>query len=307
MSVYTDDQLSRYFKRIEFKPTTANDVRKQVQKSPLATLARLQRAHMCHVPFESITLHYSTHRTLSIDPEDLFEKIVVNNRGGYCMEVNTFLATVLRSLGYTLISAGGRVSAGFPYKGWSHMVNLVLISGTRHLVDVGFGSHGATRPVPLQHGLEFPIADTFRGRLEYRALDMHTDRDQRLWVFSSRESDGDAWRENYAFAELEFFPADFAVMNMSTSAAPQSYFVQNVLAEKTMDMGGEEDEVPVGVIVLFRDYVKIREGGEWKVVAKLETEAQRIGALCKFFGITMSLREEKAIRRLASELKGKAV
>lgn len=118
MSVYTDDQLTRYFKRIEFKPTTVDAVRKQVKTSPLATLARLQRAHMCHVPFESITLHYSTHRILSIDPEDLFDKIVVNNRGGYCMEVNTFLATVLRSLGYTLISAGGRVSAGFPYKGW---------------------------------------------------------------------------------------------------------------------------------------------------------------------------------------------
>ncbi|KAK0742715.1 hypothetical protein B0T18DRAFT_327769 [Schizothecium vesticola] len=305
MSVYTDEQLTCYFKRIEFKPTIADDVRKQVKTSPLATLARLQRAHMCHVPFENISLHYSTHRILSLEPEDLFDKIVVNSRGGYCMEVNTFLAIVLRSLGYTLISAGGRVSAGFPYKGWSHMVNLVTISGTRHLVDVGFGSHGATRPVPLQHGIEFPILDTFRGKLEYRALDMHTDRDQRLWVFSSREEESDPWRENYAFAELEFFAADFAVMNLHTSTAPQSFFVQTVVAEKTMEMGGEADEMPVGVIILFRDYVKIREAGKWTVVARLETEAQRIGALCKFFKITMSLREERAIRGLASELKKK--
>jgi arylamine N-acetyltransferase len=187
------------------------------------------------------------------------------------------------------------------------MVNLVTISGTRHLVDVGFGSHGATRPVPLQHGIEFPILDTFRGKLEYRALDMHTDRDQRLWVFSSREDESDPWRENYAFAELEFFPADFAVMNLHTSTAPQSFFVQTVVAEKTMETGGEEDEVPVGVIILFRDYVKIREGGKWTVVARLETEAQRIGALRKFFNITMSLREERAIRGLASELKEKKV
>lgn len=187
------------------------------------------------------------------------------------------------------------------------MVNLVTISGTRHLVDVGFGSHGATRPIPLQHGIEFPIVDTIRGKLEYRALDMHTDKSQRLWVFSSREEDTDPWRENYAFAELEFFPVDFEVMNVHTSTAPQSYFVQNVVAEKTMDMGGEEDGVPVGLVVLFRDYVKIREGGKWTVVARLETEAQRVGALCKFFGITMSLREERAIRGLASELKEKKV
>jgi arylamine N-acetyltransferase len=55
---------------------------------------------------------------LSLDPEDLFRKIVENGRGGYCMEVSAFFGTVLRSLGFRLYSAGARVKGPSGYKGW---------------------------------------------------------------------------------------------------------------------------------------------------------------------------------------------
>ncbi|CAI4216100.1 unnamed protein product [Parascedosporium putredinis] len=94
---------------------------------------RLVRHHLAAVPFESLSLHYSPRRTLSVDPEDLFRKIVRppraaldspndeddnaaaaaagvhpdgDRRGGYCMEVNTLLASVLRGLGYDVLSVG---------------------------------------------------------------------------------------------------------------------------------------------------------------------------------------------------------
>src|ERR1700761_5968974 len=58
----------------------------------------------------NISLHYSEDKTLSLDPEALFEKFVHRGIAGYCMEQNTFFYTVLRSLGYDLYITGARVS-----------------------------------------------------------------------------------------------------------------------------------------------------------------------------------------------------
>ncbi len=116
MHTYTDDQLARYFDRINYR---CDNVRQHAAEDPLACLTALQAHQMAHVPFESLSLHYSRHRVLSLDPEELFTKIVERGRGGYCMEVNTFFAAVLRSLGFRLFSAGGRVrQQGGGYKGW---------------------------------------------------------------------------------------------------------------------------------------------------------------------------------------------
>lgn len=114
MQTYTDEQLAQYLTHIGYP----HDARQQVAEDPLGCLTTLQRRHMARVPFESLSLHYSRHRTLSLDPEDLFNKIVTNGRGGYCMEVNTFFAVVLRTLGFAFFSVGGRVKSPIGYKGW---------------------------------------------------------------------------------------------------------------------------------------------------------------------------------------------
>lgn len=109
--MYTEDQLDQYFEHIAYP-------RSRHAKDPLTLLHELQEHHLARVPFESITLHYSHHRLLSLDLQDLFEKIVRNSRGGYCMEVNAFFGAVLQSLGFTLINAGGRVKGDSRFTGW---------------------------------------------------------------------------------------------------------------------------------------------------------------------------------------------
>lgn len=117
MHRYTDEQLDRYLQHIGFV-ADAGSARQRASDDPLAFLTALQRHHMARVPFESLSLHYSRCRLLSLDPEDLFRKIVEQGRGGYCMEVNTFFASVLRGFGLTLFSAGGRVRGPDGYTGW---------------------------------------------------------------------------------------------------------------------------------------------------------------------------------------------
>jgi arylamine N-acetyltransferase len=109
--MFTPEQLSQYFTHISFPSSLP------VSHS-LAYLSELQKYHLATVPFENLTLHYSKHHLLSLDPQDLFNKIVVRRMGGYCMEINAFFGDVLRSLGFTVFSTGGRVKSGKEYLGW---------------------------------------------------------------------------------------------------------------------------------------------------------------------------------------------
>lgn len=117
MATYTEEQLARYFEHIGFRHEV-NAARQHMSRFAMGILTVLQMRHMARVPFECLSLHYSRSRLLSLEPDDLFEKIVNDGKGGYCMEVNTFFAAVLRSVGFTLFSAGARVRGPEGYKGW---------------------------------------------------------------------------------------------------------------------------------------------------------------------------------------------
>ncbi|KAK4097997.1 cysteine proteinase [Parathielavia hyrcaniae] len=302
MHAYSDEQVSRYLQYIVYQ----GDARQQASQDPIGCLTTLQRLHMARVPFESLSLHYSRHRLLSLDPQDLFAKIVGTGRGGYCMEVNAFFAAVLRGLGFTLYSAGGRVKIPtVGYTGWDHMVNLVTIQNQRYLVDVGFGSNGPPHPIPLQNGHEYTGISPARGRLQHRHLsDSHSDPHQRVWLLSTQDSPSAPWTERYHFVETEFLPGDFELMNLRTMTTPQSFFVQSVMCLRTIL--DDRTENVVGVLILHRDYVKRRVGAESEIVEQLESEAQRVGALEKYYDIVLSPEEQRGIWGLASELRPKA-
>lgn len=101
---YTPQQVDDYLAHIGLARRALADA-----PGPLAALTRLQQHHLARVPFDNIALHYSPTRLLSLDPEDLFHKIVGHSRGGYCMEVNALFGNMLRCLGYRVVSVGARV------------------------------------------------------------------------------------------------------------------------------------------------------------------------------------------------------
>ncbi|KAJ0108236.1 hypothetical protein J7T55_000201 [Diaporthe amygdali] len=294
MATYSEEQLELYLKHINYP-------RSKHPADRLQLLTGLQRHHQARVPFDNIALHYSPTRLLSLDPQDLFHKIVTNSRGGYCMEVNELFATVLRTLGFRLYSSGGRVK----HERLSHMVNLVTIEGKKYLVDVGFGAQEATRPVPLEDGHEITTIAPTRGRLELKHLDKQAtkgDPAQRLWVWSSRRNEGAAWEEMYSFSEAEFFAEDFEVMNYYVMTKPQSWFLQAVIAYRpVLDPGTGE---LVGERILHKDVVKEGESGQNRVLKVLRTEEDRVRALEKYFDICLTEKERKGIRGLVTELKG---
>jgi N-hydroxyarylamine O-acetyltransferase len=107
-----------------------------------AALRGLHRAHLLTVPFENLSIHLS--EPISLDEDNLLDKIVTRRRGGFCYELNGAFALLLRALGAEVTLVAARVygdgSLGPPF---DHLALLVrLPDGTGPwLADVGFGSH----------------------------------------------------------------------------------------------------------------------------------------------------------------------
>ena len=111
-STYSNECIVEYLRFISQRTPwkTFEDVQRAKELDPLQTLDWLQRKQMAAVPFGNVVLHYSQHHTISLDLQDLFHKLVRKKLGGYCLENNAFFAAVLRSIGYDVITTGGRVS-----------------------------------------------------------------------------------------------------------------------------------------------------------------------------------------------------
>ena len=307
---YSDDQLDQLLRLFEGphspKHQTVDDLRTKVKKAPLETLKWLQMQTLCTVPFGNLGLHYSLSKQLSLDPQDLFVKIVDRKLGGYCMENNAFFFTILYTFGYNVYSTGARigteVDGGRPggFKGWSHMVNLVTIDGKKYLVDIGFGARGAVAPVLLQHGITMDNVPTSQGQLLYRTIEPSIDQSQKMWVFEVRNSPEEKWMAVYCFGETEFLPQDFDSINYATSNSRASWFSYRLVLQRMV--ADNESKKIIGTIVMSGEEMKQRADGETLVLATCKTEADRVKALKTFWDIELRPDEIRGIRGTVTAL-----
>lgn len=182
------------------------------------------------------------------------------------------------------------------------MVNVVTIDGVRYMVDVAYGNMEPLAPVPLMDGHTFTQLAPRRGRVQHRALAGHSAAQQRLWVYETQEDEGAAWVERYCIAaDVEWFPHDFGVANFYTSQHPASFMAKHVLAVR-----GEPDGAGgVGALVtLFGDGLRRQErGAAPRLVQRLASEAERVAAVERCFGVVLTPVERRAIVGLPSELR----
>jgi hypothetical protein len=104
---YTPAQLHKVYSRIKlpsrFRYEPGDFSREVVRlRDGHGFLAALVTYTLANIPFENLELHYSPHHQISVHPEALFDKIVgqETGRGGYGLELNIFLGTVMRSFGF---------------------------------------------------------------------------------------------------------------------------------------------------------------------------------------------------------------
>ncbi|KAB8239379.1 N-terminal acetyltransferase [Aspergillus alliaceus] len=321
IQTYDPDQLERYLERIGYADSTSatgattgrlHHALQSSQKDRLATLTELQRRHLGSIPWGNSALHYSQHRSISVHPTAVFEKLVVRRLDGYCMENTNLFYIVLRSLGYCVYPTGGRVSHAVAggnqtpgselYMGLGHMILIVIIDGQKYMVDVGFGNFGPTRPLPLKEDDTVAVCMAPAEMRVAKGTPLEfTDRSQKLWIYQIRHNPESNWIPQYSFSEVEFLPQDFVTLNYSTSHRPTSWFVQALVCTRAiLDAAGTE---PIGIYILAGKEVKRRLHGETEVVETFEKEEDRVNALAKWFDMHFLEYETEGIRGLVSAIK----
>jgi N-hydroxyarylamine O-acetyltransferase len=181
-----------------------------------ATLCALHEAHLFAVPFENLDIHRG--QVIRIDPDVLFTKIVTRHRGGFCYELNTLFALLLRDLGFsvTLLSARVKSKKGGFGPEFDHMALLVEASGGLWLADVGFGE-SFRRPMPLAPAQpQSDVGGTYR-------LMRRGDEE---WVLESRTG-GNTWEAEYLFTLTPRALADYEPMCHYHQTSPESHFTRN--------------------------------------------------------------------------------
>lgn len=143
----------------------------------LDSLTMLQKAHLKAIPFENLDIHYG--REISLEIGNVFEKIVLSQRGGFCYELNSLFHALLRKLGFRARIISARVAkedGGFTPE-YDHLAIVVSIDALNYLVDVGFG-HFALAPLLIFPGVkcsdgigEFQIMEFDRNYLEVRKVE----------------------------------------------------------------------------------------------------------------------------------------
>ncbi len=91
-------KVAKYLKRL--------NVKKEVQ-ADLASLAYLQNQHLLTVPFENLDVMNKVYIPLAVDT--FYQKIVENQRGGFCYELNGLFQWLLNQLGFASFLSGATV------------------------------------------------------------------------------------------------------------------------------------------------------------------------------------------------------
>lgn len=140
-------ELRTYLKRLHYQ--------KEIKVSK-EVLWDLQKAHLLTVPVENLDIHYQ--QEINLDLETVFDKIVLNKRGGFCYELNGLFYELLKTIGFEAKMVSGRVATAEGTYGpeYDHLAIVVRIEGVDYLVDVGFGRFSLA---PLEIQMQVLIVD----------------------------------------------------------------------------------------------------------------------------------------------------
>jgi len=189
----------------------------QELKTDFASLCLLQSQHLKTVPYENLDIMRNI--PLSLEVGDMYEKIVVHKRGGYCFELNGLFTWLLRGLGFKVTEYMARFlrdETEIPMR--RHRVLKVSCNDGDYIADVGVGS-----PVPL-NPLPFVMDQVSEQRGEKYKLVKEDFLGNVLYEWKREE-----WKKVYSFTEEEQLNIDYIMPSYYCEVHPESYF-------RTMDM-----------------------------------------------------------------------
>lgn len=236
----------------------------------IESLTQLHEQQHKTIPFENFDVVNGL--SIKISEDDFYEKMVLNQRGGYCFELNGLLLSALKSLGFEARVLLARVHLGDNPTGKGHQLILVTIDRQLWIVDAGFGSQTPRAPLPFEFNKEL-VTDTQTLRFV----------DDNVFGAILQIKDGHEWASLYSFDMVHVCAGDIEYGNFYTSTSPKSVFTSNSVAAIRTENG---------IITLLNNKVKIKENQEIQEII-LDDEQSYFSALKTYFGIQVDVPYEK--------------
>ena len=134
-----------YLKRLGFSVAPTVD---------LNGLNQLLLAQLTHIPFDSLDV-WANGTCPSLKLDDIYDKFIVRNRGGYCFELNTFFRSLLNALGFDAYQTVAYIlNSDGTQQPPAHNVILCNLDGNKYFFDVGYGGPVPYEALELREGLQ---------------------------------------------------------------------------------------------------------------------------------------------------------
>ena len=196
-------------------------------KPDAETLCGLQLAHMMNIPFENLDI--GLNRRIQLNEEALWEKIIHQNRGGFCYELNGLFAWLLKQIGFDVIYLNARVfnQAGELGINFDHLALLVKTpnQSSRWLVDAGFGD-SFNEPLNFEDQ-----GEQIQGLRAYR-IEQTSDG----YITWQKNYNG-SWERHYFFdLQPRKFPEEYESACLYHQTSPKSSFTRgSIISRATPD------------------------------------------------------------------------
>ncbi|MCW8887156.1 MAG: arylamine N-acetyltransferase [Motiliproteus sp.] len=233
----------------------------------------MHRAQHNSIPFENFDVALG--KAISLSPEALFSKLVINSRGGYCFEVNGLLLMALTHFGFDARPLLGRVHMTGEASGRGHQLLLVTIHDEQWIVDAGFGAQTPGVPIPLVLDQEVS-GERYTFRLTKDPLYGTMLQIQNQEEGQYQEQNHTQWANLYSFDLNHVCDGDISFGNHYSATHQESIFVTTCVAALPIDGG---------VATLHnRTLKKVVNGTE--TIIELDEGASYLTALREQFGIS---------------------
>ncbi|MEG0665370.1 arylamine N-acetyltransferase family protein [Gordonibacter sp.] len=257
--------VDRYWERLGLAPAAG--------QPDAALLDRIIGAHQSSIPFDNLDV-CDFHLPVSLGIPDLFEKIIVGTRGGYCFELNALFDAFLTEVGFEVAPCMARSLKDYGYlQPVMHRGALVTLNGRRLYCDVGYGGPLPACALPLEDGaLVTSCGQVFR-------VDAAAGSWWHISYCGSVESDVERPATPVlAFLDQPLDTVDFVPLSHFASTHPNSVFTQRRMVNRRTDDGN--------VSITADQFTQVGAAGkeQWTISGEEEFRA----LLAQHFGIVLS-------------------
>ncbi|HTI12204.1 MAG TPA: arylamine N-acetyltransferase [Puia sp.] len=205
--------ISRYLERIKYDGVVYND---------LPTLQSLQRNHVFAIPFETLDIYH--HVPIILQIESLYKKVILENRGGYCYELNVLFHHLLSVCGFKVSMIAGRLLHGRGYgRPFEHMALVVELEERKWLVDVGYGDF-SLKPLAITPG-----EVQSDGRTTYQILEKVVVDGEEYLAVAKWKASKRAFKTEYIFTLTPRVLQEFSGMNHFHQTSQESHFARSLI------------------------------------------------------------------------------